>query len=230
MSGIVYGFLWVLARGIGWLCFRYRVEGQVPPTGGLLIAANHASYLDIPLLGCGLNRRAWYLGRNDLFPIPVLSSILQALGWIPVRLGRLDREAFGKAINLIRAGKVVVIFPEGRRSHDGHLRDPKAGIGVIVSQAGCPVVPAYIKGTFDVLPPGASWPRLRPVTVRLGDPIQFEVEKQQERAATKQFYQQVSRTVIEQIAALGQVPVPKGKDDLDVGTSNRQTADAHNAE
>lgn len=230
MSGIFYGFLWVLARAIAWLCFRYRVEGRVPRAGGLLIAANHASYLDIPLLGCGLNRRAWYLGRNDLFPIPVLNGLLQALGWIPVRLGRLDREAFGKAINLIRAGKVVVIFPEGGRSHDGHLREPKAGIGVIVSQTGCPVVPAYLKGTFEVLPPGASWPRLRPVTVRFGDLIRFETERPQERAATKQFYQRVSRTVIEQIAALGQVPVPKGKDNLDAGTSNRQTADAHNAE
>lgn len=101
---------------------------------------------------------------------------------------------------------------------------------MIVSQTGCSVVPAYLKGTFDVLPPGASWPRLCPVTVRFGDPIQFETEKQQERAATKQFYQHVSRTVIEQIAALGQVPAPQGKDSLDVGTSNRQTADAHNAE
>jgi len=99
-----------------------------------------------------------------------------------------------------------------------------------VAQTGCSVVPAYLKGTFDILPPGASWPRLRPVTVRFGDPIQFNVEKQQERAATKQFYQQVSRTVIEQIAALGQVSVPKGKDDLDVGPSDRQTAEAHNAE
>jgi 1-acyl-sn-glycerol-3-phosphate acyltransferase len=230
VSGIVYGILWVLARIVSWVCFRYRVEGQVPQTGGVLIAANHASYLDIPLLGCGMRRRAWYLGRHDLFPIPGLNGILQALGWIPVRLGRLDREAFGKAINLIRAGKVVVIFPEGGRSHDGHLRRPKAGIGVIVSQTSCPVVPAYLKGTFDVLPPGARWPRLRQVTVRFGDPIRFETGKLKERAETKQFYQQVSRTVIEQIAALGQVPVPKGKDDLTQDTPERPTAGAHNAE
>jgi 1-acyl-sn-glycerol-3-phosphate acyltransferase len=230
VSGIVYGFLWVLARVIGKICFRYRVEGQVPRTGGFLIAANHASYLDIPLLGCGLNRRAWYLGRNDLFPIPVLNEMVRSLGWIPVKLGRLDREAFGKAISLIRSGKVVVIFPEGGRTHDGHLRPAKAGIGVIVSKTGCPVVPAYLKGTFDVLPVGARWPRWRQVTVRFGPPIVFETGKQGERAETKQFYQHVSRTVIEQIAALGQVPVPKGMDSLDAGTLNRQTADAHNAE
>ncbi|HEU5093356.1 MAG TPA: lysophospholipid acyltransferase family protein [Nitrospira sp.] len=230
MSGIFYGFLWALARVVAWICFRYRVEGEIPRTGGLLIAANHASYFDIPLLGCGMRRRAWYLGRNDLFPIPVLNGILRALGWIPVRLGRLDREAFGKAINLIRAGHVVVIFPEGGRSYDGHLRPPKAGIGVIVSQTGCPVVPAYLKGTFDVLPAGARWPRLRQVTVRFGAPIQFETGEQKERAETKQFYQQVSRTVIEHIAALGQVPVPKGRVDLAPETPNRTTVDAHNAE
>ena len=230
MSGILYGFLWALTRIVAWVCFRYRVEGKVPRTGGLLIAANHVSYLDIPLLGCGMPRRAWYLGRNDLFPIPILNGILQALGWIPVRLGRLDREAFGKAIKLIQAGNVVVIFPEGGRSRDGDLRPPKAGIGVIVSQTGCPVVPAYLKGTFDVLPTGARWPRLRQVTVRFGAPIQFETGNQKERAETKQFYQQVSRTVIEHIAALGQVPVPKGKDDLAPETPNRPTADVHNAE
>ena len=230
MSGVVYGILWVLTRIVGWVCFRYRVEGQVPQTGGVLIAANHASYLDIPLLGGGMRRRAWYLGRNDLFPIPVLNSILQALGWIPVRLGRLDREAFGRAINLIRAGHVVVIFPEGGRSQDGHLRPPKAGIGVIVSQTGCPVVPAYLKGTFEVLPMGARWPRLHQVTVRFGAPIQFETGKQKERAETKQFYQHVSRTVIEHIAALGPVPVPMGKVDLAPETPDRPTVDAHNAE
>lgn len=230
MSGIVYGWLWVLARVVARICFRFRIEGQVPPTGGLLIAANHASYLDIPLLGCGMSRRAWYLGRNDLFPVPVLNGILQSLGWIPVRLGRLDREAFGKAINLIRSGNVVVIFPEGGRSHDGHLRPPKAGIGVIVSQTGCPVVPAYLKGTFDVLPIGARWPRWHQVTVRFGEPLMFETEKQREKAETKQFYQQVSRSVIEQIAALGQVPVPTGKDDRASDASSRPTADAHNAE
>lgn len=230
MSGIVYGLLWVLARSVAWLCFRYRVEGQVPPTGGMLVAANHASYLDIPLLGCGMNRRAWYLGRHDLFPIPVLSGVLQSLGWIPVKLGRLDREAFGKAINLIRAGHVVVIFPEGGRTQDGHLRQPKAGIGVIVSQTGCPVVPAYLRGTFDVLPPGASWPRWRPVTVRLGAPITFDTGKQKERAETKQFYQLVSRTVIEHIAALGEVPIPTRRDDVASETPSRSTADAHNAE
>lgn len=230
MSGFVYRILWVLTRAIGWMCFRYRVEGRLPATGGVLVAANHASYLDIPLLGCGMKRRAWYIGRNDLFPIPVVNGILQSLGWIPLRPGRLDRDAFGKAIGLIQAGNVVVIFPEGGRSHDGHLRPPKAGIGVIVSQTGCPVVPAYIKGTFDALPAGGRWPRFHRVTVRFGAPLRFERADPHDKGEAKRFYQQVSRTVIEHIAALGNVPAPKGKDEGTQATLDRATADARNAE
>lgn len=228
----MYGILWVLVRVTGSLLFRYRVEGAIPKSGGVLVAANHASYLDIPLLGCGMGRRAWYLGRSDLFPVPVLNGILQRLGWIPLRPGRLDRDAFGKAISLIQAGKVVVIFPEGGRSLDGHLRQPKAGIGVIVSQTGCPVVPAYIKGTFDVLPAGASWPRFKPVTVRLGEPVTFESghPKEHDKGDAKRFYQLVSRTVMSKIAALGNVPMPSTGHEAEPPVTARSTTGTRNAE
>ena len=230
MTNIAYGILWILTRVIGRIWFRYRVQGAVPDTGGVLVAANHASYLDIPLLGCGMRRRAWYLGRSDLFPVPGLNGILRSLGWIPVRMGRLDREAFGKAISLIRAGEVVVIFPEGGRSRDGVLQPPKAGIGVIVSKTGCPVVPAYLKGTFDILPTGAKWPRGRQVTVSFGEPIRFDPVDRKEKAETKRFYEQVSRTIIDHIAALGEVPSPLEKDTLAQGASDRPTAETRKAE
>jgi 1-acyl-sn-glycerol-3-phosphate acyltransferase len=197
--------LWVLARTVARLCFGFRVIGSVPKEGGLLVAANHASYFDIPLLGCGMVRRAWYLGRSDLF-YPALKGILQWLGWIPLRLGRLDRRAFDQAIALIKAGKVVVIFPEGGRTLDGRLRHPKAGLGIIVAKTGCPVVPAYLKGTFDVLPAGAKRPRFHPVSVSFGAPLSFPWEGNKE---TKQFYQEVSRVVMERIAALGGVAPPQ---------------------
>jgi 1-acyl-sn-glycerol-3-phosphate acyltransferase len=175
-----------------------------------------------------MKRRAWYLGRSDLFPVPVLNAILRSLGWIPLRLGRLDRDAFGKAIDLIRSGRVVVIFPEGGRSLDGHLRQPKAGIGVIVAQTGCPVVPAYIKGTFEVLPSGARWPRWRRVSVQFGSPLAFEGRELHDKGEAKRFYQRVSRTVINKIAALGEVPPPSGGHEDDV--PDRPTAGARHAE
>ena len=203
MSSVAYAILWVLARTVARLFFGFRVVGSVPKQGGLLVAANHASYFDIPLLGCGMFRRAWYLGRSDLF-VPGVKGILQWLGWIPLKLGRLDRKAFDRAIALIKAGKVVVIFPEGGRSLDGRLRNGKAGLGMIVAQTGCPVVPAYLKGTFDVLPTGAKRPRFHPVSVSFGPPLSFPGENTQ----TKAFYQEVSRIVMERIAALGGVAPP----------------------
>lgn len=206
MSGVIYGFLRILFLAIGRLCFRYRIVGAVPKSGGFIVAANHASYLDIPFLGCGLGRRAWYLGRSDLFPVPGFKAICQWLGWIPLRTGRLDRDAFGKAVSLIKAGKIVVIFPEGSRSLDGRLQVPKPGIGVIVAQTGCPVVPAYLKGTYEVLPMGTMWPRFRPVTVLYGEPITFS--RNGENGEGKQFYQEVSRTVMNRIASLGAIESP----------------------
>lgn len=203
MSSVAYAILWVLARTVARLFFGFRVVGSVPKQGGLLVAANHASYFDIPLLGCGMFRRAWYLGRSDLF-VPGVKEILQWLGWIPLKLGRLDRKALDRAIALIKAGKVVVIFPEGGRTLDGRLRNAKAGLGMIVAQTGCPVVPAYLKGTFDVLPTGAKRPRFHPVSVSFGPPLSFPGENTQ----TKAFYQEVSRTVMERIAALGGVAPP----------------------
>ena len=213
----MYGILWVLARAVAGLCFRFRVYGAVPTRGGVLVAANHASYFDIPLLGCGMSRRAWYLGRSDLF-IPGLKGILQWLGWIPLKLGRMDRKAFDQAVALIKAGKVVVIFPEGGRTLDGHLREAKAGLGMIVAQTNCQVVPAYLKGTFDVLPAGAKRPRFHPVSVSFGEPLSFTPAAQ--KGESKQFYREVSRTVMERIAALGGVPSPH----------HHATAGARNAE
>ncbi len=208
MSAVFYGFLWLLLNAVGRLLFRYRVIGRehIPKHGGVLVAANHSSYLDIPLLGCGITRRVAFLGRQDLFPIPALKWVFRWLGWIPIRQDRLDREGFGKAIRLIKEGRVVVIYPEGTRSPDGALRPGKPGIGIIVAETGCPVVPAYIAGTFEALPMGASWIRLHPVRVTYGEPIDFTAEAQ--RSSGKEFYQYISRTVMARIAALGQVAPP----------------------
>ena len=133
----------------------------------------------------------------------LVNGLLQALGWIPLRIGRLDRDAFSKAVSLIKEGKPVAIFPEGGRTMTGALKPGKPGIGVIVAQTGCQVVPAYIRGTFAVLPPGAKWPGFHPVTVAFGTPIDFSADAAQLEG--KAFYQHVSRTVMGKIAELGQV-------------------------
>lgn len=208
MSELFYGLLRVVFIAIGRALFRFRVVGRehVPERGGLLVAANHASYLDIPVLGCALPRRAYFLGRSDLFPRWLIGPLLRALGWIPMRHYRLDREGVGKAVALIRQGRVVVIYPEGTRSKEGRLGPGKPGIGVIVAETRCRVLPVYLEGTHQVLPVGARWPRLYPIRVVIGETLEFSKDGAQH--AGKAFYQQVSRTVMERIAALGQVASP----------------------
>jgi 1-acyl-sn-glycerol-3-phosphate acyltransferase len=208
VSSLLYGILWMLVRSLAHLFFRFRVEGQehVPKNGGVLLAANHASYLDIPILGCAVRRRLWHLGRRDLF-FPRLRPLFQALGWIPISANRLDRKGFELAIDLIRQGKAVVIYPEGGRSLTGKLRAGKPGIGIVVAQTGCPVIPVHIGGTHDALPPGASWPRMRPLSVRFGEALYFDGKLRE--LPEKTFYREVSRRVMLKIAELGGVEPPR---------------------
>jgi 1-acyl-sn-glycerol-3-phosphate acyltransferase len=208
VSAVLYWCLWVLLRTAAEVLFRYRVVGAelVPKGGGLIVAANHASYLDIPMLGCAMRRRVAFLGRQDLFPVPGFRRLIRWLGWIPIRHDRLSREGFRKAIDMIKAGKVVTIYPEGGRSLDGKLRPGKHGIGVLVAETGCRVLPAYLGGTFDALPPQAKMIRPRPITVIFGAPLDFSADAA--RYSTKEFYRVVSRTVMTRIAELGNVPPP----------------------
>lgn len=178
---------------------------HIPREGGVLFAANHASYMDIPLLGCGIPRRVTFLGRSNLFPNPFVNWTLRTLGWIPLKTDRLDRQAFGEAVSCLKAGKPVVIFPEGTRTQDGHLHAGKPGIGMIVAETNCPVIPAYISGTYQVLPMGSPWFRLHPVTVHFGEPMEFSPST---RERPREFYRYVSSTVMTRIAELGQVPSP----------------------
>ena len=190
-----YWTLWGLAIGIGKSCFRLRFIGQhnIPSNGSLLIAANHASFLDIPFLGCGIPRPLAFIGRHNLFPIPVINPVLQSLGWIPIRENRFDRGGFRRAEDVLRDGKAVVIFPEGARTETGALGEVKPGLAKLVANTKCQVLPAYISGTFEALPIGARRISFYPVTVVYGAPIDFSCQIEQH--SKKEFYRHVATTV-----------------------------------
>jgi 1-acyl-sn-glycerol-3-phosphate acyltransferase len=189
VSGVIYWVLWIFFRLLGGLLFRLRTDGEqfIPQNGGVIVAANHASYFDIPLLGCAIRRRVVFLGRANLFPYRLLSWVLQGLGWIPLKTHRLDRQAFGVALE------------------DGHLQPGRPGIGYLVEESQCQVIPAYISGTFKVLPIKAKWPRLFPVSVSFGKSIRFS---KNEATNKKQEYEQIGRTVMEHIAQVGGTSSP----------------------
>lgn len=187
--------------------FRFRTEGgqYFPKKGAVIVAANHASYVDIPILGCAIPRRVFFLGRNTLFPNRYINWTLQSLGWIPLKTHRFDRKAFGKALSHLQGGKPVVIFPEGARTEDGKLKPGKPGLGYLVAESHCQVIPAYISGTFKVLPIRSRWPKFFPIKVTFGTPLKFIKD---EEDSYKNFYEKVSVSVMEHIARLGGVSPP----------------------
>jgi len=212
VSGVVYWGLWLLFRVLAYLLFRFRTDGRdvFPKTGGVIVAANHASYLDIPLIGCAIRRRVCFIGRANLFPNRYVSWVLQRLGWIPLKTHRLDRQAFGIALAHLKSGTPVVIFPEGSRTEDGELQPGRPGIGYLVEESQCQVIPAYISGTFTVLPVKAKWPRLFPVSVSFGKSVCFP-----KRGTTnkKHEYEQIGRSVMSHIAQVRGTSSPP-RDDL----------------
>ncbi len=197
-----YWTLWGFFRSIARLCFQLRLTGQenIPAQGRLLIAANHASFLDVPFLGCGVARQLAFLGRHNLFPIPLINPLLQRLGWIPIRQDHFDRDGLRRAEACIEKGKALVIFPEGARTETGALGEGKLGLAMLVLKTKCLVVPAYISGTFEALPIGASRLSFHPVSVIYGVPIDFACDV--ERFTKKEFYHHVIDTVMASIQEL----------------------------
>ena len=156
---------------------RFEAHGgeNVPTTGGCIVASNHVSFLDPPALGCGVrNRVVRFMARDTLFQPPWFGNVLHRVGVIPISREKGDVGALRKAIQCLKEGSCIGLFPEGTRSPDGTLQPAKGGIGFLIAKAGVPVVPAYIEGTYDAYPRSAK--RIRPTKVRItyGKPIMPE--------------------------------------------------------
>jgi 1-acyl-sn-glycerol-3-phosphate acyltransferase len=160
---------------------RVNIEGDlaaIPPTGGVLIAANHASNADPVLIGAFLNQRLGrplnWLGKREVFEWPVLSWLARHGGVHPVDRGAADVEAFRSAMRILEAGHVLAVFPEGTRSPDGRLQVAKDGVAVLALRSGALVVPIGVGGSDKLWPKGRRIPRFVPsVTVRIGEPFRL---------------------------------------------------------
>ncbi|MYV42197.1 1-acyl-sn-glycerol-3-phosphate acyltransferase [Streptomyces sp. SID1328] len=164
------------------LVFRPRIEGldHVPESGAAIIAGNHLSFSDHFLMPAILKRRITFLAKAEYFTGPGLKGRLTAFffrsaGQIPVdRSGKeAGQAAVREGLKVLDRGELLGIYPEGTRSHDGRLYKGKVGVAVMALKAGAPVVPCAMIGTFEAQPPGRKIPRLRPITIRFGEPLEF---------------------------------------------------------
>jgi 1-acyl-sn-glycerol-3-phosphate acyltransferase len=169
-----YDFAKLVVGAIVRTVFRFRIVGaeKVPRTGGLIIAANHISNFDPPILAISLPRPVSYMAKKELFAMPVLKQLIPRLNAFPV-----DRQAGGTAairasLRMLKEGRCVGIFPEGGRNVTG-TNEEKAGAAFLAAASGVPVVPAALVGTRKLGP-------FRRVTVVFGDPIRVVRNRQSE--------------------------------------------------
>ncbi len=169
----------VILRPLTSALFAARVVGEenVPATGPLVVAANHRSYLDPPLLGTWFPRVLYYMAKRELFASPVIGAILRSVHAFPVDRDRADLGAIKHALHLLKRGECVGIFPEGRRNFDGAAK-ARGGAVMIAATARCPLVPVALVRT-DL---AARRLRAARVEVRIGTPLVFQGT---ERKATK---------------------------------------------
>jgi 1-acyl-sn-glycerol-3-phosphate acyltransferase len=157
-------------------CFcRTRVEVRglenVPREGGAVLVANHASYLDPPVMAIALRRQVHFMAREEILNVPLLGPLLRRCGVFAVRQATADRAAIRRAMALLAEGRLIGIFPEGTRSEHGGLQAAQPGAALIASKAGVPLIPVAIQGTWEAYPRHARWMRPAPISIAFGTPI-----------------------------------------------------------
>src|SRR5262245_13098411 len=180
---------------LGWIFFRtlfatylpcrFHHSERTPTLGPVILASNHASFIDPPLIGSGFNRMVNYLARDTLFKVPALALLLRSWRVVPV-----DRDGGGGAglkaiLDRLLDGGIILLFPEGTRTSDGQLRPAKAGVGLVVVKSNAPVVPVRVFGTFEAYGRHLKFPRPRRLAVQYGHPLDFAALRAEAQSCSK---------------------------------------------
>lgn len=199
---------WLFFRTLYATYFRWRVSGadNVPKTGPVILAANHQSFLDPPLVGSGLSRDINYLARESLFRFPGVGALLRSWNSVPVDRDGGGARGLKNILDRLLKGGGIILFPEGTRSQDGKLQPARSGIGLVVVKSDAPVVPVRVFGTFEAYGRNAKFPRPKRVAVTYGAPMHFEKLRAEAKNCTKdrlkEIYQEIANEIMAAIVAL----------------------------
>lgn len=161
---LIYRVAVVVVRIYFFLFYRVRVFGveHIPKVGGVIIASNHVSNLDPPLVGIFVPRYVRLMAKEELFQIGILRKLFFAIGGFPVRRRKIDIHAIRTAVEVVSSGGCLVMFPEGHRSKDGQLKELMPGIAAIARKGGAAIVPTAVIGPYRLF---------RRLDVRYGKPL-----------------------------------------------------------
>ena len=148
--------------------WRLEGGGNVPRTGGYILVSNHINWKDPPWIEFALSRAIRYMGKRELFEVPVVGYVLRAIGAFPVRRGEADRGALQMALAVVKAGQPLGFFPEGHRSESGQLIRARPGVAYVAQASNAPIVPLAVTGTRGAKL-GAFW--RRDIVLRVGTPF-----------------------------------------------------------
>jgi len=198
---MLYGIAKPIAVALMRLTCGLEVRGRehVPATGPLIVVSNHVSVLDPPFVGGACPRELYYLAKEELFAVPLFGRLIHALNARPVKRDGSDGRALKAALKLLGENRAILLFPEGTRGVEGRLGEGKPGAGMLAVLSGAPVVPAYVWGTAQALPPGRALPRPARVTVTFGPPLVFKSAGDERR---KERYREATEEMMRAIAQL----------------------------
>lgn len=195
-----YNFIKYFVLFLMKVVYRHKIYGKAHvPEGGGILASNHISYLDPPILGISTPGKIHFLARGTLFNFAPLGWLIRKLNTHPVVQGKDNLSTFKLTVELILDGKKVLIFPEGRRSKDGTISQGQAGVGMLVMRTCCQVIPVYVHGTYNVWPKGRNFPKLWGHTACVyGRPLDFskievgESKKERQRKIVEEIMEAIS--------------------------------------
>jgi 1-acyl-sn-glycerol-3-phosphate acyltransferase len=169
----IYQFLRLLVRGLNRLLFRTSVEGRdrVPPTGPVIIAPVHRSFIDFFVVSEVTDRKLHYMAKDSLWDNRMLARILPTVGAFPVDRDTADRESLRRAQQVLEAGEVLILFPEGERRTGPVVQDLHEGVAFLAARTGATVVPVGVGGSASVMPKGTHVPRPLHIHLVVGEPL-----------------------------------------------------------
>ena len=203
-----YAFCRIVSRTILLTYFRAQAfhADKVPLEGRLILAGNHASFLDPPLIGSMVNRSVYFLARKSLFKLPVIRQALRGMNAIAVDRDGRSGAGLKVALKAIENEQCLVLFPEGTRSVDGCRQPVKSGLGMMVVKTKCRVTPVRVVGTLEAYGRSNKFPRPRKILVHYGDLLDFKdlIEEAQasDSRRQKEIYQEISNTIMDAIFEL----------------------------
>ena len=211
--GAYYSAVRFSANSVLGMLSGWEVKGgeKIPRQGGLIVASNHISFWDPPLVGSAIPREVHFLAKLELFSTPILGPLIRGVNAIPIRRGAADMTGLARAMDVLKRGGTLLMFPEGSRMKDGELHPARPGVGMMAVSADVPIAPCYVSGSNqpkrwltrrarvriwfgaprswrELAGPDAELTPGRPLYQRLGDAIMREIaalKSDQEQSASR---------------------------------------------